>query len=58
MYYLMNYAIHYAIYYVTHYSIQHIMRVIFIILFHSWETLESSKMQRETEKEADLLQQR
>jgi hypothetical protein len=36
---------------------RYIMRAIFIFLFYSWETLEPSKMQRETEKETDLLQQ-
>ena len=56
--YIMRRIIRYIMRYITRYNIQYIMRVIFIILFHSWETLESSKMQCEMEKEADFLQQR
>ena len=54
----MRYIMRYIMRYNMRYIMRYIIRVIFIILFYSWETLESSKMQCETEKEADLLQQR
>ena len=44
--------------YIMRYIMQYIMRAIFIFSFYSRETLEPTKMQRETEKEANLIQQR
>jgi hypothetical protein len=44
--------------YIMRFNTQYIMRAIFIFLFYSWESLEPTKMQRETEKETVLLQLR
>jgi hypothetical protein len=50
--------IRYIMRYIMRYNTQYIMRAIFIFSFYSRETLEPTKMHRETEKEADLIQQR